>query len=173
MHCTLRIMNPMHCAPYGPNELFTHLHSERWLAVQCTMYLMHYASHALCTHLHTERWLPDSPHPIPNSKFHPITVLKTRMHSSRHTACFSGCLYHRECLPLTLHHTTSSPLLYHTPPPYHTSLRIAPRGQTNTCENITLPQTLFGVVISLTYHQSPKASPPPCLQILCTLRSMN
>ena len=46
------------------------------------------------------------------------------------TVLFSGGLYwSRGCVPHPFHHT----------PPFHP--HPTPRGQTNTCENITLPQT--------------------------------
>ena len=92
----------------------------------------------------------------------------SRMHSSRmRTAHFSGCLYRGVsasgsggCLPHTprtcplLHTYTpghspfSTPpghtLFHHTPFPYTPFLPHTDCGQTDACENITLPHTSFG-----------------------------
>ena len=69
--------------------------------------------------------------------YYDIIVLKTRMHSSRmRTTCFSG-------------RPSPQPCHAWPPPTTHTTLRASPppRGQTDTCENITFPQLLSRAVI--------------------------
>ena len=58
-----------------------------------------------------------------------------------------GGVYHKPPSPLLDCTSLSPPSLHHTPFTTHISLSSHPHGQTNTCENTTLSQTSFAVII--------------------------